>query len=32
MTDEAIRMVHPFEELLDIKVDPGGWRFMPHRE
>lgn len=31
-TEEGIRMLHPFEDLLDIKVDPGGWRFRPDGE
>ena len=31
MTDELVRMVHPFADLLDVTVEPGGWRFMPDR-
>ena len=26
-TEEAIRMLHPFEDLIDVTVVPGGWRF-----
>jgi hypothetical protein len=31
MTDEFVRMVHPFADLLDVSVEPGGWWLPPGR-
>ena len=31
MPGELVGMLHPLAELLDIRMDPGGWRFPPGR-
>ena len=28
----GIRWVHPFESVLDLKVEPGGWRYDPSKD